>query len=562
MIRKIMLLLALTAGTITGFAQKSYNDQVMDYIEKYKDMAIEEQQRSGVPASITLAQGILETSAGQSELCNNASNHFGIKCKNTWTGETYSYTDDAKDECFRKYNCAKTSYADHSDFLKSNKRYTSLFSLSPTDYAAWAYGLKRCGYATNPQYAQKLIKFIEDYKLQQFTYAALDNSGDQVLYAAAQPKAIYKKTNVSNVTAGENIPVRDAAYAAPKTTFNGFNTQDEIYVEKVKQEYETTGAKEYYTPTTRNGLKGFYARKGDILLEYAIKNKVRYAKLLEYNDLPDAPLEADMFIYLSHKPRTGKTFTHTVAAGETMLQISQYEGIRLEDLLSLNHLSSGQEAVPGSVLNLQTPSDKVPETYIANQSNNNSESNRVVQLSNDAGFVPAGKPPVEINDNNEDNEVVNTTPPATTTNAPVNIANETPVEEEIVETRPANQQPVPTPKNQSALDKLKAHMDKVVYNQTEFEPKATGNYNNGNDTEDETVAPTTVTKTDNLKTTKPKNQKPSPKASVKPKVHTVKKGETLFAIADKYGMTVKELQKLNKIKSSNIQPGTKLKVTK
>src|SRR5690242_20070867 len=98
MIRKIMLLLTLTAGTITGFAQKSYNDQVMEYIAKYKDMAIEEQQRSGVPASITLAQGILETSAGQSELCNNASNHFGIKCKNTWTGETYSYTDDAKDE--------------------------------------------------------------------------------------------------------------------------------------------------------------------------------------------------------------------------------------------------------------------------------------------------------------------------------------------------------------------------------------------------------------------------------------------------------------------------------
>lgn len=560
MIRKIMLLLTLTAGTITGFAQKSYNDQVMEYIEKYKDMAVEEQQRSGVPASITLAQGILETSAGQSELCNNASNHFGIKCKNTWTGETYTYTDDAKDECFRKYNSAKISYADHSDFLKSNKRYTSLFNLSPTDYAAWAHGLKRCGYATNPQYAQKLIKFIEDYKLQQFTYAALDNSGDQILYAAAEPKAIYKNVDVSNIIPGENIPIKDAAYTAPKATVNSFNTHDEIYVEKVKQQEETSVAKDYYIVTTRNGMKGFYARKGDILLEYAIKNKVRYAKLLEYNDLPDAPLEADMFIYLSYKPRTGKAFTHTVAAGETMLQISQYEGIRLEDLRALNHLSSGQEAVPGSVLNLQAPSDRIPETFVSNTSDNSSQSRRV-ELSNDAGFVPAGKP-VEINDS-EDNEVVDNAPaPKTTTNAPVNIANETPVEETIVETRPANQQTTPTPKNQSALDKLKAHMDKVVYTQSEFEPKATGNYDNTDNAEDENAGPVTVTKTANAKSIKTKNTKPVPKASAKPKVHTVKKGETLFAIADKYGMTVKELQKLNKIKSSNIQPGTKLKVVK
>jgi LysM repeat protein len=557
MIRKLMLLLTLTAGTITSFSQQSYDDQVMDYITKYKSMAIEEQKRSGVPASITLAQGILETSAGQSELCNNASNHFGIKCKNTWTGETYSYTDDAKDECFRKYDCAKTSYADHSDFLKSNKRYSNLFSLSPTDYAAWAYGLKRCGYATNPQYAQKLIKFIEDYKLQQYTYAALDNNGEEILYAAAQPKAIYKTTNVSNITPGENIPRNDANYASSNT----LNEQPEIYVEKVRQQQEETNsvAKDYYTITTKNGLKGFYARKGDILLEFAIKNKVRYAKLLEFNDLPDAPLEADMFIYLSKKPKTSNTFTHTVVAGETMLQISQYEGIQLGELRTLNHLSQGQEAVPGSVLNLQSPSDKVPEIYVNTPVNNsNAPTQRVVQLSNDAGFVPAGKP-VEINDS--DNETVTDLSGTKTTEAPVNIANEQPVEETIVETRPANQQSQNISKNQTALDKLKAHMDKVVYNQTEFEPKSSGNYNRS-DSDEETVTQNNV-KTETVKTTAKQNKtKITPKAVAKPKVHTVKKGETLFEIADKYGMTVKELQKLNKLKSSNIQPGTKLKVVK
>jgi LysM repeat protein len=556
MICKLMLLLTLTAGTITGFAQQSYNDQVMDYIAKYKDMAVEEQRRSGVPASITLAQGILETSAGQSELCNNASNHFGIKCKNTWTGETYTYTDDAKDECFRKYDCAKTSYADHSDFLKNNKRYGNLFSLSPTDYAAWAYGLKRCGYATNPQYAQKLIKFIEDYKLQQYTYAALDNNGEEILYAAAQPKAIYKTTNIAAVIPGENIPRNDANYTAAST----FNGQAEIYVEKAApQEEKNAVAKDYYVVTTKNGIKGFYARRGDILLEYAIKNKIRYAKLLEFNDLSDAPLEADMFIYLSKKPKTANTFTHTVAAGETMLQISQEEGIQLGELLALNHLSQGQEAVPGSVLNLQTPSDKIPETYVNNSANNNNTPTQpVVQLSNDAGFVPAGKP-VEINDS--DNETVTDLSRNQTNEAPVNIANEQPVEEEIVETRPANRQPQTAPKNQTALDKLKAHMDKVVYTQTEFEPKSSGDYNS-EDSDEETVT-TNTAKSKNTKTVAKENKsKTTPKAVVKPKVHTVKRGETLFAIADKYGMTVKELQKLNKLKSSTIKPGAKLKVSK
>jgi hypothetical protein len=269
MIRKFILLLCLTAGSVAGFAQKSYNEQVQDYIAKFKDLAMQEQQRTGIPASITLAQGIFETAAGSSELCTNASNHFGIKCKNTWTGETYTYTDDAKDECFRKYSSAVHSYKDHSDFLKTNQRYNLLFSLSPTDYASWAYGLKKCGYATNPQYAKKLIKFIEDYKLQEYTYAALGNNEEDILLASAQEKMVPRSKTVSTVVPGENIPVNDVYATASKVDQAAQPAEEEIFVEKASQQDQQSNSNvtEYYQTTTKNGVSGFYAKKGDMLLE-------------------------------------------------------------------------------------------------------------------------------------------------------------------------------------------------------------------------------------------------------------------------------------------------------
>jgi hypothetical protein len=135
-------------------------------IEKYKKLAIDEQIRSGVPAAITLAQGIHEAAAGTSELAIEANNHFGIKCKSTWTGMTYLHDDDAKQECFRKYSSAEQSYTDHSDFLRKNNRYSALFELEMTDYIGWATELKRAGYATNPAYVKRLTDIIEKYNLQ------------------------------------------------------------------------------------------------------------------------------------------------------------------------------------------------------------------------------------------------------------------------------------------------------------------------------------------------------------------------------------------------------------
>lgn len=582
MIRKFILLLCLTAGSFTGFAQKSYNEQVLDYIAKFKDLAMQEQQRTGIPASITLAQGIFETAAGSSELCTNASNHFGIKCKNTWTGETYTYTDDAKDECFRKYPSAIHSYKDHSDFLKSNQRYSLLFSLSPTDYASWAYGLKRCGYATNPQYAKKLIKFIEDYKLQEYTYAALGNNEEEVLLASAQEKMVPRSKTVSTVVPGENIPVNDA-YATASSVEQAAKPieDDEIYVEKASQQEQQSNSNvtEYYQTTTKNGINGFYAKKGDMLLEYAIKNKIRYAKLLEMNDLPDAPLEADMFIYLGRKGKTGKASTHTVEDGESLLQISQSEGIQLQQLRAFNHLAKDEEPVPGTVLNLQAMADGAPQVYTssATKKANAGNYNRAT-VSND-GYVAGGKKdekPREVII--DDTELVSA--PAKTDR--VNIADEKPVEETIAEERNAREERKPPVSKKdeskmSALDKLKAHMDKTVYaSNQEFEPKASGHYDEqpvaSVDDEEVITTPARRNSTVAVKETKAESKKAKetakkkealkPKAKAKVKSHTVKRGETLFEIAEKYDITVSQLQKMNKLSSKKIQPGMKLKVVK
>jgi flagellum-specific peptidoglycan hydrolase FlgJ len=158
---------------IGGALSAQRPELVQTYINNYKDLAIAEMLRSGIPASITLAQGIYESTAGTSELVLSSNNHFGIKCNNTWTGESVKHDDDLRNECFRKYPCAEDSYKDHSDFLRYRPRYAFLFNIDPTDYKGWAKGLKKAGYATSPKYPQSLIKLIEDYNLQEYTLQAL-----------------------------------------------------------------------------------------------------------------------------------------------------------------------------------------------------------------------------------------------------------------------------------------------------------------------------------------------------------------------------------------------------
>lgn len=167
-------IIVLFAILLSLQSNAQYDSIVYKYINTYKNIAIIEMMRTGVPAAITLSQGILEAGAGKSELVLKSNNHFGIKCKSNWTGDKVYKDDDTQGECFRKYISAEESFKDHSDFLKINTRYAFLFTIDPTDYIAWAYGLKQAGYATDPKYAQLLIQCIEKYRLQDYTLLALD----------------------------------------------------------------------------------------------------------------------------------------------------------------------------------------------------------------------------------------------------------------------------------------------------------------------------------------------------------------------------------------------------
>ena len=183
------------SGFIITVSLQAQTLTVQQYIDIYKNIAIAEMKRSGIPASITLAQGILETENGNSDLVRRSNNHFGIKCKSTWTGESVTHTDDAPNECFRKYNSAWDSYKDHSDYLKNTPRYASLFQLAASDYKGWAYGLRKAGYATNPRYPQILISNIEKYNLHIaitvvsiFKNLCFSRSGNECLWSFRQER--------------------------------------------------------------------------------------------------------------------------------------------------------------------------------------------------------------------------------------------------------------------------------------------------------------------------------------------------------------------------------------
>jgi LysM repeat protein len=174
-----ILWLSMLSGKIT-FAQPEASDAIVNYIKTYAPLAAKEMNRTGVPVSIKLAQGLLETGAGLSDLVSRSNNHFGIKCKSSWTGEKVYHDDDAEGECFRKYDNAEASYLDHSNYLKSQPRYAFLFEYDQDDYKAWAWGLKKAGYATSPTYPQQLIKYIENYSLDAINSIAEENDEEKL----------------------------------------------------------------------------------------------------------------------------------------------------------------------------------------------------------------------------------------------------------------------------------------------------------------------------------------------------------------------------------------------
>ncbi len=300
-----------------------------EYIAKYKHIAIDHMERYGIPASITLAQGILESDCGNSQLAKNSNNHFGIKCKSNWTGRTVNHNDDAPNECFRAYDSVEESYKDHAEFLDTSERYDSLFSYSSSDYTRWAHGLKAAGYATAPHYAPVLIKIIEDEEL----YILDQDNGDQLYierHKASEDAAKKKVEDSANA---------QTEYIDP----NDFNV--------------TINAHKGYNIERTNGLFFTRAKEGDSIESIADIFEISKNNLRRFNDLEkSAAISKGDIIFIERKKakwEDNNKRTHQTANGETLYSISQRYGIRLSRLIRLNKLKDNSEIKTSQIIKLK-----------------------------------------------------------------------------------------------------------------------------------------------------------------------------------------------------------------
>jgi LysM repeat protein len=334
---KKTVLLIVFLFSIQVFSQ---DKREIEYIINYAKLAVTEMQLYKIPASITLSQGMLETGGGQSRLAEQANNHFGIKCKVEWTGEKIYHDDDALGECFRKYPKVDDSYRDHSKFLAERPYYKNLFTLPITDYKSWAYGLKKAGYATNPNYAGILINKIEKYNLFQFD-GVTPEEVDQKL-ATLFPNHIIKKEEIS-------LPIVDSVLT---------NKLQQI-IPTQTEAIEIIEPKKPINPYSRvkiheSGLNYIVVEKGETIASLSKLYKINKNKLLVYNDLINPILlQEGQMLFFSKKKLSGIFPDYVVQKDDTMYAISQKMGIRLGNLYRLNKMKYGEEPQMYRVLELQ-----------------------------------------------------------------------------------------------------------------------------------------------------------------------------------------------------------------
>ena len=297
------------------YGQRDKKITRQEYIEQYKNIAIKEMKRTGVPASITLAQGALESGDGNSRLAKKANNHFGIKCHD-WKGRKIHHDDDENNECFRKYKSADDSYKDHSDFLSSKQRYASLFELEPTDYKGWAKGLKKAGYATSRNYDKALIRIIEENEL----------------YAYDQGVEIIKEPAL-----GEALAVASGAIKGSRMVFE------------------------------KNRIKYIIAKSDDTYTSISNELDLMPWELRKYNELDQgAKIDSGQILYIQPKRKRAEAGekTHVVREGETMHDIAQLYGIKLAELYKKNLMKQGTEPAVSQTLQLRKslkPEQRPPE---------------------------------------------------------------------------------------------------------------------------------------------------------------------------------------------------------
>lgn len=314
--KKNVLFLALLSSCALFSAP---NAKYLSYIDQWKQTALEQQKHYGIPASITIAQGLLESGAGQSELAINAKNHFGIKCTSDWLGGSYYYDDDRKGECFRVYNNAEESFKDHSLFLRRD-RYAALFELDIADYRRWANGLKACGYATDPSYATKLIAIIEDYSL-------------DTLVGLAASMPVEPTATVTTSTAATAVATVATTKAKDKST-------GEEWVEACTAKQERKAFYSVHPKERVNHTPYIFAREGDSYASIAYSLNMKERKLREYNDALGHILKPGDRVFTTPKPRyvRGAKSIMWVHPGESLWSISQREGVQLKTIYKLNEI--------------------------------------------------------------------------------------------------------------------------------------------------------------------------------------------------------------------------------
>ena len=413
---KFPLLLLLTFFCITLYAQKT---ATLIYIDQYKDIAIKEMKRTGIPASITLAQGIVESNSGESNLALNFNNHFGIKCKTDWKGETTYQDDDTKQECFRVYPNANASFIDHSNFIKNRPNYAPLFQLDPVDDSAWAIGLKKAGYATASDYAFKLMKVIDDYELSQFNFPELNDENDTTIVVKKDTTtiAVIKDTNIAvkkdtiiqikaatditnTISNQASLPINNikgiessktnatvteikmnsigkdtamvtkpiiavkAATTPTKPLANDSTAKADVKKTIVTKADSINSAKKPSNsypdkPFKINQVSVIWAKAGTSLLQIATEHNIPLYKVFVFNDLKETDLLAqDQLLFLGNKKAEGDKSFHLVVAGESLYDISQKEGVQLKKIKEFNPGISSEMPATGIQLILVKPKEQ------------------------------------------------------------------------------------------------------------------------------------------------------------------------------------------------------------
>ena len=370
--KKTLTVLFFLVAVILSFAASSGSPQEK-YIEKWASTAVREMYRSGVPASITLAQGLLESGFGNSELAVKGNNHFGIKCHSDWKGKSMKVDDDRKGECFRVYDDAEDSFRDHSDFLRYQDRYKFLFDFDTKDYESWAYGLKKAGYATDPSYPAKLIKNIEDFDLSRFdSMTQAEVSGKAVIRDRHEDREEASEPEITSQQEQESVMEQDKPVAKkaehkseqrhteviPDVIPPSPNTIEQAVevLPKASEEFHFSLSKRVYM---RNGVPFVQAMVGETYSDVAKLNGLFLKEVLKFNDLSrDERLQPGTTVYLQMKKKQAEKGLDKYIVGEdgeSLREICQRFAVRMKSVCKLNKFSPSHTLREGETILLRKP---------------------------------------------------------------------------------------------------------------------------------------------------------------------------------------------------------------